>query len=116
MAVAATLLFPTVPENAGPALGQALPCVASNLHVCSLAMATCRRHGGDPNSKGALVNQPSPRDPDRDALNALRLIGPDPENWVPEVAGIDHDVAIIGGGQSGRAFAVRSAPGPVSPG
>src|SRR6266566_7314744 len=49
-------------------------------------------------------------DPDADARNALRLIGPDPQNWVPERLGpdgraIDHNVAIVGGGQSGCAFA-----------
>src|SRR5579863_6641654 len=51
-----------------------------------------------------------PIDPDADARNALRLIGPDPQNWVPERAGpegrpIDHNVMIVGGGQSGCAFA-----------
>ncbi len=51
-----------------------------------------------------------PIDPDADARNALRLIGPDPQNWVPERPAadgrpIDHNVAIIGGGQSGCAFA-----------
>jgi hypothetical protein len=35
------ILFPTVLENTGLSLGQALPCVASNSDVCSLAMATC---------------------------------------------------------------------------
>jgi cation diffusion facilitator CzcD-associated flavoprotein CzcO len=49
-------------------------------------------------------------DPDAAAREALRLIGPDSQNWVPERAGpdgrpIDHNVAIIGGGQSGCAFA-----------
>src|SRR6266853_435799 len=49
-------------------------------------------------------------DPDDNARNALRLIGPDPQNWVPERAGpdgraIDHNVLIVGGGQSGCAFA-----------
>jgi FAD-dependent urate hydroxylase len=48
---------------------------------------------------------PQPTDPDADARNALRLIGPDPQNWVPDRPGIDHNVAIIGGGQSGSAFA-----------
>jgi len=37
-------------------------------------------------------------DPDADARNALRLIGPDPANWVPDRSGIDHNVAIAGGG------------------
>ena len=51
------------------------------------------------------------RDPDADARTALRLIGPDPANWVPDRAGIDHNVAIIGGGQTGcaLAFALRRA-------
>jgi FAD-dependent urate hydroxylase len=55
--------------------------------------------------------EPTDRDdPDAGARDALRLIGPDPQNWVPERAGpdgrpIDHNVAIIGGGQSGCAFA-----------
>lgn len=44
-------------------------------------------------------------DPDTDAKNALRLMGPDPANWIPERAGIDHNVAIIGGGQTGCAIA-----------
>jgi FAD-dependent urate hydroxylase len=50
-------------------------------------------------------------DPDAGARRALRLIGPDPQNWVPERAGIDHDVVIVGGGQSGcaLAFALRRA-------
>lgn len=44
-------------------------------------------------------------DPDAGAREALRLIGPDPRDWVPNRPGIDHNVAIIGGGQSGCAFA-----------
>jgi cation diffusion facilitator CzcD-associated flavoprotein CzcO len=50
-------------------------------------------------------------DPDADARTALRLIGPDPANWVPDHPGIDHNVAIIGGGQTGcaLAFALRRA-------
>ena len=44
-------------------------------------------------------------DPDAAARDALRLIGPDPRNWVPDRPGIDHNVAIIGGGQTGCAFA-----------
>jgi cation diffusion facilitator CzcD-associated flavoprotein CzcO len=49
-------------------------------------------------------------DPDVGAREALRLIGPDPQNWVPERLdrdgrAIDHDVVIVGGGQSGCAFA-----------
>ncbi len=44
-------------------------------------------------------------DPDSHARAALRLIGPDPQNWVPERPGIDHNVLIVGGGQSGSAFA-----------
>ena len=51
------------------------------------------------------------RDPDADARTALRLIGPDPANWVPDRPGIDHNVAIVGGGQTGcaLAFALRRA-------
>src|SRR5437763_4367854 len=49
-------------------------------------------------------------DTDITARNALRLIGPDPQNWVPDRPGpdgaaLDHNVAIVGGGQSGCAFA-----------
>src|SRR3984885_11718590 len=49
--------------------------------------------------------------PDADARTALRLLGPDPANWVPDRPGIDHNVAIIGGGQTGcaMAFALRRA-------
>ncbi len=48
---------------------------------------------------------------DAAAREALRLIGPDPANWVPDRPGIDHNVAIIGGGQTGcaLAFALRRA-------
>jgi FAD-dependent urate hydroxylase len=58
-----------------------------------------------------------PIDPDATARNALRLIGPDPQNWVPERAGIRHNVVIVGGGQSGSAFAFalrRAGIGKVS--
>lgn len=50
-------------------------------------------------------------DPDADAKTALRLMGGDPPNWIPDRPGIDHNVAIIGGGQSGCAlsFALRRA-------
>ena len=50
-------------------------------------------------------------DPDAAARHALRLIGPDPANWVPDRPGIDHNVAIVGGGQTGSAisFALRRA-------
>src|SRR5271165_979656 len=56
-------------------------------------------------------------DPDADARSALRLIGPDPQNWVPERPGVDHNVTIVGGGQSGSAFAFalrRAGIGKVS--
>jgi FAD-dependent urate hydroxylase len=50
-------------------------------------------------------------DPDAEARTALRMIGPDPANWVPDRTGIDHNVTIIGGGQTGcaYAFALRRA-------
>ncbi|HTH60877.1 MAG TPA: SidA/IucD/PvdA family monooxygenase [Paraburkholderia sp.] len=41
----------------------------------------------------------------RHASETLRLIGPDPENWVVDRPGVDHNVVIVGGGQSGTAFA-----------
>lgn len=44
-------------------------------------------------------------DPDRLARETLRLIGPDPEDWTAARPGVDHNVAVIGGGQSGLAFA-----------
>lgn len=46
-----------------------------------------------------------PDDPDHHAREALRLLGPDPQNWVPDRPGIDHNVVIVGAGQSGCAFA-----------
>src|SRR5471030_3351444 len=55
--------------------------------------------------------------PDANALEALRLLGPDPDNWVPDRAGIDHNVLIVGGGQTGAAFAFalrRAGIGKVS--
>ena len=50
-------------------------------------------------------------DPDLDARNTIRLIGPDPANWVPDRPGIDRNVTILGGGQTGcaLAFALRRA-------
>ncbi|HEV2185933.1 MAG TPA: NAD(P)-binding domain-containing protein, partial [Stellaceae bacterium] len=56
-------------------------------------------------------------DPDAGARAALRLIGPDPANWVPDREGIDHNVVIVGGGQTGCAFAFalcRAGIGKVS--
>jgi cation diffusion facilitator CzcD-associated flavoprotein CzcO len=48
---------------------------------------------------------------DHAAATALRLIGPDPQNWVPDRPGIDHNVVLVGGGQTGSAlaFALRRA-------
>lgn len=48
---------------------------------------------------------------DEGARQTMRLLGPDPANWVPDHPGIDHNVAIIGGGQTGCAcaFALRRA-------
>src|SRR5580658_6117403 len=56
-------------------------------------------------------------DPDTGARAALRLIGPDPANLVPDREGIDHNVVIVGGGQTGCAFAFalrRAGIGKVS--
>jgi FAD-dependent urate hydroxylase len=39
------------------------------------------------------------------AAEALRLLGPFPENWVPARPEIDHDVVIVGGGHTGSTFA-----------
>jgi cation diffusion facilitator CzcD-associated flavoprotein CzcO len=57
----------------------------------------------------AMMTQPT--DPDAAARDALRLIGADPPNWVPEHSGIEHNVTIVGGGQTGCAiaFALRRA-------
>ena len=44
-------------------------------------------------------------DHDAGAREALRLIGPDPRDWVPDRPGIDHNVTLVGGGQTGCAFA-----------
>ena len=55
--------------------------------------------------------------PDANALDALCLLGPDPDNWVPDREGIDHNVVIVGGGQTGAAFAFalrRAGIGKVS--
>jgi cation diffusion facilitator CzcD-associated flavoprotein CzcO len=56
-------------------------------------------------------------DPDVQAREMMRLIGPDPRDWVPERPGIDHNVMIVGGGQTGCAFAFalrRAGIGKVS--
>jgi cation diffusion facilitator CzcD-associated flavoprotein CzcO len=46
-----------------------------------------------------------PVNPDHDALNTLRLLGPAPDNWVPDRAGVNHNVLIVGAEQTGAAFA-----------
>lgn len=50
-------------------------------------------------------------DPDFAAREALRLLGPDPDNWVVDRPGVDHNVTIVGGSGSGStfAFALRRA-------
>jgi FAD-dependent urate hydroxylase len=48
---------------------------------------------------------PSPHLQDQHARETLRFIGPDPEDWVVARPGIDHNVLIVGGGQTGAAFA-----------
>ena len=50
-------------------------------------------------------------DPDFGVREALRLIGSDPENWVSDRPGIDHNFTIVGGSGSGCvfAFALRRA-------
>ena len=60
-------------------------------------------------SNVTLFDLQDPRD--RFAHEALRLLGPAPANWVPRHDGIDHDVLVVGGGQSGAAlsFALRRA-------
>lgn len=42
---------------------------------------------------------------DHFASETLRLIGPDPENWVVDRSGTVHNVVVVGGGQTGTAFA-----------
>lgn len=46
---------------------------------------------------------------DARARRALRHLGADPVRWVRSVPGVDHDVIVVGGGQSGvaTAFALR---------
>jgi hypothetical protein len=54
---------------------------------------------------------------EHEARRTLELLGPAPENWVPDRPGIDHNVFIVGGGQTGCAFAFalrRAGTGRVS--
>jgi len=39
----------------------------------------------------------------------LRLLGPAPDNWIPSLPGSDHDVVVVGGGQSGVTIAFALA-------
>ena len=39
-------------------------------------------------------------DPDVSARETLRLIGPDPQNWLPDREGIDDNVLVVGGGHA----------------
>jgi cation diffusion facilitator CzcD-associated flavoprotein CzcO len=49
--------------------------------------------------------------PDLIAATAMRLLGPEPANWVPDRPGVEHNVVLVGGGQTGLAlsFALRRA-------
>lgn len=51
------------------------------------------------------MTSPSPSTPDHFAHEALRLLGPAPANWVPAHEGVDHNVLVVGAGQTGSAFA-----------
>src|ERR1700738_2611977 len=56
-------------------------------------------------------------DPDDVARETLRLIGHDPQNWVSDRDGLEHNVVVVGGGQAGSAFAFalrRAGIGEVS--
>ncbi|MEC5386424.1 NAD(P)/FAD-dependent oxidoreductase [Uliginosibacterium sp. H3] len=46
---------------------------------------------------------------EKEVARSLRYLGDAPENWVPSREGVDHDVLIVGGGQSGvtTAFGLR---------
>jgi cation diffusion facilitator CzcD-associated flavoprotein CzcO len=50
-------------------------------------------------------------DPDALARATLRLLGADPPNWVPDRVGVDHNVVLVGGGQTGTtlSYALRRA-------
>jgi cation diffusion facilitator CzcD-associated flavoprotein CzcO len=58
-----------------------------------------------------MGNFKSRHDFDFRASESLRLLGGDPANWVPPTDDLDHDVAVVGGGQSGVtiAYALRRA-------
>ena len=45
------------------------------------------------------------------AHETVRLLGPDPANWIPDRPGIDHNVVVVGGAHTGTtlAFALRRA-------
>jgi FAD-dependent urate hydroxylase len=62
-----------------------------------------------PESLFALTDAPT--DHDERARHALRLLGAEPPNWVVDRDGVDHNVFIVGGGQTGAtfAFALRRA-------
>jgi cation diffusion facilitator CzcD-associated flavoprotein CzcO len=59
----------------------------------------------------SVLNSSIQSDPDFAAREALRLLGADPDNWVPDRSGVDQNVTIVGGSGTGStfAFALRRA-------
>lgn len=60
-----------------------------------------RAFGAEPEAEGAATGQQLAAQTQR----ALRWAGPDPTDWVRPRTGADHNVVIVGGGQSGLGIA-----------
>ena len=81
--------------------GAAALTVGSLGAPAALAQVTAPQSAATPDAKTTSTNEPL----EAQTRRVLRWAGRDPADWVRARAGVDHNVVIIGGGQSGVAVA-----------